>query len=670
MLRVKIVILMMMACALGAAAQRPGSPGGASQPQSKGKEIQQSVYAWQASMPMGLISPAQVDTVEYNYFQESIPSQAFSYAWACTGNLGAEGKNMLFMHQAPISDFFLNDAQMQWVPNLEKHKFYNSRIPMTLLSYNNGPGRYQSQNRLQALFSGNINRKAQVGANLDYIHSRGSYENQAAKGFSWGLNGSYMGDRYEMMAMWNHYNLLNKENGGITDDLFITDPAQLQGGVPTIDPKSIPTNLANASTRVKGGELFLNNRYKVGYWREEKDENDSVIAREYIPVTSFTWTLNYKEGKHIFRDKSKSEMDRFWEHTYLNPDLTLDRTSYWGLSNTLGVSMLEGFNKYVKFGLSAYVTYEIRKFTQAADTIDREMPGEVGLDPFPEGIESVLARKTQNLAWVGAVLSKQQGAILRYQATGEIGFLGDAAGEIKVQGRIDTRIPLFGDTVELSGYGRFHNVAAPYLMKEYLSNHFIWQNDFGKQRRLRFGGVLSIPWTRTTVEVATETLQNAIYFGPDAMPMQHSGGVQVLSATLDQRFKVGILHWDNKITYQTSTNDAVVPLPQLALYTNLYIKCRIATLKLQLGADCSYYTRYYAPGYQPATATFYNQREMKLGNYPFVDVYANMKLGRVRFYVMMSNVNQGWPNKNYFSSPHYPLNPRRFQLGLSVDFHD
>lgn len=668
MIRQTIAILMIL-CALGGAAQSRG-PARGSEPQSKSKEIQQTMYAWQASTPMGLISPADVDTTEYNYFQQSIPSEAFSYAWACTGNLGAEGKNMLFMEQAPISEFFLNDAQMQWTPSQKTHKFYNTRIPMTLLSYNNGIGRYQSQNRLQALFSGNINRQAQVGGNLDYIHSMGSYENQAAKGFTWGLNGSYMGDRYEMMAMWNHYNLLNKENGGITDDLFITDPAQLQGGVPTIDPKSIPTNLANAHTRVKGGELFLNNRYKVGFWREEKDENDSVVNREYIPVTSFSWTFNYKEGKHMFLDKSRSEMDKFWEHTYLNPDITQDQTNYWSVANTVGVSLLEGFNKYVKFGLSAYVTYELRKYTQTTDTIDRAMPGDVGLDPFPEGVESVLARKTQNLAWAGAVLSKQQGSILRYQAMGEIGFVGDAAGEVKAQGRIDTRIPLFGDTVELSGYGRFHNVAAPYLINEYLSNHFIWQNDFGKQRSLRFGGILSIPWTRTTVEVATETLQNAIYFGPDAQPCQHSGGVQVLSATLDQRFKVGILHWDNKITYQTSTNDAVVPLPQLAVYTNLYILCRIATLKLQLGVDCDYYTRYYAPGYQPATATFYNQRDMKLGGYPFMNAYANMKLGRVRFYVMMSNVNQGWPNKNYFSSPHYPLNPRRFQLGLSVDFHD
>lgn len=36
---------------------------------------------------------------------------------------------------------------------------------------------------------------------------------------------------------------------------------------------------------------------------------------------------------------------------------------------------------------------------------------------------------------------------------------------------------------------------------------------------------------------------------------------------------------------------------------------------------------------------------------------------------MMSHINQGWFGGNkYFSALHYPLNPRRFQIGVSVDF--
>lgn len=661
-----VAILLVLLCSYACAwAQR-------SDGSSHKDDIKQVSYAWKVVPPLGLREPAEMDTLNYNFYQRAVPSTAYSYAWACTGNMGGEGKNMLFMQSQPISQFFLEDAKRPWLPAVSKLRFYNTRLPLTQATYDAGGDRNNSQERLKVVFSGNVNKRLQIGANLDYIYSKGSYKSQAAKGFTWGFNGSYIGDRYEVQASWQHFNMLNQESGGITDPLYITDPAKLQGGYSTINPKSIPTNLSHAFTRMKGGELFLNNKYNVGYWHEEyaEEDPDSVVLREYIPVTAFVWNLNFRNGMHRFLDNSTSETRDFFENTYLNPFITDDHTSYWKLTNTVGISLLEDFNKYAKFGLSAFLTHEIRKFTQTVDTIDRALPDDIGLSPFPSGLKSVLPRNTQNLLWVGAQITKQKGSILRYEATGEIGIAGVSAGDVKVYGHVNTDIPLLGDTVSISGYGSFYNTAAPYLLNNFLSNHFIWHNNFGKERRLRLGGILNIPWTRTGINVGTETLQNFIYFGTDARPVQHSGGIQVFSATLSQNFKLGILHWDNTVTYQTSSNEDVLPLPKLALYSNLYLQCKIATLHLQLGVDCDYYTRYYAPAYQPATATFYNQHKVKLGNYPFMSVYANMRLDRVRFYVMMTNINQGWPNKEYFSSPGYPLNPRRFQMGLSVDFYN
>ena len=211
--------------------------------------------------------------------------------------------NMIFSQRAPISDFFFRDALSAWLPSESKMKFYNTRIPMTLLSFNSSGGRETAQERLQTTFSGNINAKAQVGAMLDYLYSKGSYNYQAVKDLAWGASGSYMGDRYEFQGFFNHYNMVNKENGGITDMLYITDPAELQGGVTSIDAKSIPTNLKDAHTRQSGDELYLNNRYKVGYWHEETVD-DTTTVRTYIPVSSFIYTLKYNSAKHLFIDTS------------------------------------------------------------------------------------------------------------------------------------------------------------------------------------------------------------------------------------------------------------------------------------------------------------------------------------------------------------------------------
>lgn len=620
-------------------------------------------FAWTAMQPLGLHQEAGIDTLTYDFYRSFIPSQQ-SDAWACTGNLGAEGINMLYMQRSPVSQFFLADALSAWMPGESARKFYNTRIPMTLLSYNTAGGKENAQERLQTVFSGNMGPKLQIGADLDYLYSKGSYNYQATNDLIWGVSASYMGDRWEMQASWRHFNLLNKENGGITDDRYITDPAALQGGVSSIDPKSIPTNLTAAHTKVVSGKLFLNNRYKVGYWHSEWVD-DTTEVKTYIPVTSFIWTLNYEGAKHIFHETNPQECAEFFSSTYLNPNLTDDRTHYSSVSNTLGISMLEGFHKYARFGLSAYATYEVRNFRQALDTIPHTEPG---LSPRPEGITDIPHKENQNLMWVGAQLTKQRGSILTYSATGEIGIAGDAAGEVKVNGEITTRIPLFGDTVSVTGFGAFSNTTAPYLLRNYISNHFIWQNDFGKERRVRFGGNISVPRTGSFISVAAENVQNMLYFDTDALPAQNSGSVQVFSASLRQGLGLGILHWDNTLTYQTSSKENVLSLPKLAVYSNLYLLCRIATLHLQLGVSCDYYTRYYAPAYQPATATFHNQNEMKLGNYPLMTLYANMKLSKVRFYVMMSHINQGWTGKEYFSLPHYPINPRRFQIGLSIDF--
>ena len=145
--------------------------------------------------------------------------------------------------------------------------------------------------------------------------------------------------------------------------------------------------------------------------------------------------------------------------------------------------------------------------------------------------------------------------------------------------------------------------------------------------------------------------------------------MQVFSASLNQNFHVGILHWNNSLTYQTSSDDNILALPKFVVYSNLYLLFKVAkVLTVQLGVDCDYYTRYYAPVYQPATMGFCNQHSTMIGNYPFMNAYINMKLSKARFYVMFSHVNQGWFGNDYFSMPDYPLNPRRFQLGVSVDF--
>ena len=631
----------------------------------KKQRVEPSV-AWSVSEPLGLHYPSTIDTIHLDYHLTMVPT-GVSDAWLTTGNYGAPGQNQIFMERPLASKFFFEDAIEAWMHNTATMRYYNTRIPMTLLSHSTGGDKYSNLDRTKFEFSGNVDRKTQVGAGLDYIYSKGSYDAQADKDFTWRLFGSHMGDRYEMQTLFNHYNYTTKESGGITDDRYITDPAEVQGGETKVDNKSIPTLLSNAHSHLEGSQLWLNQRYKVGFYRYRRDSvTDTIIDRTYVPVTSFIWTLDFKHGKHQFLNSIASQDQSFFDYTYLSLNGTSDETSYWRLRNTVGVSMLEGFNKYAKFGFSVYGTHEVRRYTQAIDTVSGTV--------LPDGLEALPAivphRVTQNLLWVGGQLTKQRGSVLRYNATAQFGVLGEAAGEVDLTGDLVTRFRMLGDTVSIRGYSYFKNLAVPYLLKHYVSNHYAWENDFSKTKRVRVGGELDIPHSWTNINVGYETLNDYIYWDANGLPAQHSGAIHVLSARLRQGLHFKAFNWDNSVTLQTSSNEQVLPLPKFAVYSNLYATFIIAhVLHVQMGVDCNYYTKYYAPAYNPATMTFHGQQEQECGNFALMNLYANFRMKQARFFVAWNHFNQKFKGGTaYFATPHYPLNPARLQVGVSVNF--
>jgi hypothetical protein len=161
--------------------------------------------------------------------------------------------------------------------------------------------------------------------------------------------------------------------------------------------------------------------------------------------------------------------------------------------------------------------------------------------------------------------------------------------------------------------------------------------------------------------------------GMTANVNQYGSNLNVMTAQLMQDFKLGPLHWDNIITYQNCSNTDVLPLPNWNFYSNLYLAFKIAgVLSVELGADVSYFTNYYAPDFCPQLNQFAVQQNedsrVELGGYPFVNVYANMHLKRARFFVMMANATNGMANKMAFLAPHYPTNGSILRMGVSWNF--
>lgn len=659
--------------AVCASAQAPQKTTSTTDNKAATSSVKQGGSAWHIDFPLGFRVPTELDTLPYNYQTRNIPTLQ-SIAYATTGNIGGPGENQIFFERSPRTEFFFTDAIKTWIPTSGKQTFYNVYVPMTQVAYNTGGGKESKLDRLQAVFAGNVNRRIGIQAFMDYIYSKGSYENQAAKNFSFGFSGYYTGDRYEMQAFWQHYNSINKENGGITDDRYITRPEDLQGGVTTIQPKSIPTNLTGSHSRLIGSDFYMSHAYKIGFWEEEV-VNDTLTRDVYVPLMKFIYSFDWKTGHHVFDNSNAQQNTSYWQNTYLDLNKTHDDTFYGSLSNTLGVSIVEGFKTWAKFGLAGYATFQRLSFKQMPEVeipeqnFDSPTEEESGLTPLPQGF-TYEPKHSETTLWVGGEITKEKGEALKIRANADFAVAGERIGDVDVSGEITSRLRMLGDTVEIAAKGLFRNTSQPYLLKHYISNHFAWDTSFGQTRSFRIGGELYIPWTRTRLSAGVENLQNYVYFNEASIPTQENGSIQIVSASLNQNLSLGIWNWDNKVTWQKSSNSQVLPLPQLALYSNMYLHFKaFKVLDLHIGVDCNFYTKYFAPDYQPATMAFRIQREKEVGGYPLCNGYAMAKLYKVRFYIMWSHLNQGiFGGVNYFSMPHYPINPRRFQMGLSIDF--
>ena len=444
------------------------------------------------------------------------------------------------------------------------------------------------------------------------------------------------------------------------------DGAKIAGDEPAKDLAA--KDIRNDSTRIAvNGKVAADSLLAI----QKKNAEDSLFYKsEYVPVTSFIHTVkfdNYRRIYEAYQTPADYYLKEYYDAGRLTGDSIYDQTKHWHMKNTFAIAMLEGFNKWAKAGLKAFASYDLRHY---------ELPTmEGGFEKYNEHALSV-----------GGQLSKQEGKTLHYNAVAEIGLTGVDAGTLAIDGNVDVNIPFLGDTLQVRGDAFFHRETPSFYYRNYHARHLWWENDLDKTIHTRIMGTLSFPKTRTKLRVAVDEIKNYTYFsqsyditeeglrtGVIVTPMQESGGINLLTAQLEQNFRLGILNWENQFTYQHSSKESVLPVPAFNAYTNLYIKFKVVkVLNVDLGADMRYFTSYEAPDYSPYMGQYTVQgngeNNVKIGNYPIVNVYANVHIKHTRFFVMMSHINAGQGDKNYFFAPHYPMNERVFRIGVSWNF--
>lgn len=452
------------------------------------------------------------------------------------------------------------------------------------------------------------------------------------------------------------------------------DREQSSAGRPD-DARIADTSLQPIAVDADTTRIFVDSQEKADSLlaiEAKEKEAQEWMKDEYVPVTSFIHTATFDNYKRIFQANDTPDgyyLNDYYDESLQTSDSIYDKTKHWELRNTLAVALLEGFNKWAKAGLKAFTTYELRHYTLPNDDL-------------------TIGSYNEKTLYVGGQLNKTQGSVLHYNVTGTVGVMGDSNGDVTVDADADVNFRLLGDTVQLAAKAFFHSTSPTYYFTKYNSRHLKWDIDFDNTVHSRIEGIFSLNRTRTQLRVGFDEIKNYTYFAQSydlqangtnyqrlnntVAPIQENSPISLLTLQLKQDFTLGMFNWENVITYQSSSNNNALPVPKLNIYSNLYIKFKIArVLKCDLGADVRYFTKYYAPDYSPALGQFTTQasenNRVKVGNYPIVNVYANFFLKHTRFFVMLSHVNYTEGGK-YFFTPHYPLNQRLFRFGLSWNF--
>ena len=659
--------------------------------------------AYRLTDKLGERYPAPMDTLRLN-FSNNILIEGRGLSMSYLGNIGSPVQSRIFSERGEDNNFIFLNAFKTYRITPQNACFYDVKVPYTHLTYL--PTLFGNKLNSEELFSGvltsNFGKKINVGADWEFIFVRGHYASNSNKNFSYRPFANYLSDRYQVHAYFQNYEFLTTENGGITNDRYISHPDDFtEGKRPINDTKSFPTRFTDTWNHIKGKQLFLTHRYNLGFYRElttdEKEEaerkkeerkknlelqqheasinrannrnenatqqsgfsdssdEEQGIAEEkeevvavFVPVASIIHTIEHESMNRFFTSNSRG-IDTCYSQIHTIADSIRDFTEAWNLKNTIGLSLREGFQDWMKFGLTAYVHLDKRRYILPDDSARSTMQ----YDEFS--------------TYLGAELTKQQGRLLTYNAKGEFCLVGTDIGEFRLAGDLKTQFRLMGKEASVNASGYVKNLRPAFYTRHHHARYFWWDESFNNIQRINVEGGFDIQQTRTQMRVGVESIQNFIYFGKSGKPEQFTSNLQVVTARFKQDFRYKAFGWENEVAYQLSSNKNVLPLPAISAYTNLYLDFKYAkVMDIQLGIDAHYFTSYFAPYYEPATQQFQIQEEKKIGNYPIINAYVNFNLKQARFFISGYNLSSLFITPTeYFSLLHYPLNPQLIKAGIS-----
>ncbi|MBR7114721.1 MAG: putative porin [Alistipes sp.] len=622
-------------------------------------------FMWTVDRDMNDVEIMPLDTTLSNWRIDH-PYQLKGVGDMTLGGLGQSTLPFNYFDRPASSDFTFAQSYDSYTYRMDNVPFYNSKTPYLNFTYlESGQKRYREEH-FEVTTAHNISPSTGFNVSYKARGTQGLYDWQRTSNHNLSVAFSHTGKRYSVHAAYVNNRIKQRENGGAVGIWAVADTTYEH-------PSGVPMKLAEAEAH----NSYRNNSFFI----------KQAIAIPLQPVTDYDFSLadltavyfghifEYNEWNKLYTDKyaeftnDRGSMDEngefipttdvYYKNWYISPDESRDSIRERVISNRFFVEAQPWDRDGAVGRLGGGVGIDMYAYSQFA------------FDDYVGGHQG----KVKKTAWYayGAVSGKVKkvadwGANVKYYPSGY------RSGDFDLNAHIALTARLRGRPVTLSGRFSQTRRSPSYWEENLFSNHYVWFNSFKQEDETRFELSLDIPDLAFEVGFWQGLVDNKIYYDAQSQVRQSGDAISLTSLYARKDFRLGGFHFDHRVLLQWSTNQEVIPVPLGSAYLSYYYEFWVEkkkVLRMQIGVDGRFNTKYYAPSYNPALGTFYNQRDYELGEYPYLDVFVTAKWKRMRIFLKYQHANYDlFGNGQYFTVAGYPQNPAMFKFGISWGFYD
>ena len=584
-----------------------------------------------------------------------------------------------------------------WSYSAEDLPQYNTKTPHTELAYYGTlfANKEKEEANIRILTTQNITPALNLTLEYKRYGSNGMLKREDTGNKTFVAATNYTGKKYLMHAGFIYNKMEKSENGGVIDEMWIRDT--------TVDSREIDIYLRDASNMIKKHTIFLDQTYRIPFsflhdLKGKKEEKLAKARRDSVMACGDSTAIEaFLMAEQMKAEKAMTESDT----AHIETDVT---TAFIGHSSEYSVFRKIYTDNITDEAGKAY--YQDRFYlnpTKSTDSL-RVMRLEnkvfIRLQPWKDdgiiskldvGIGDKLANYysfrpidyltgstnvIQNSVYLYAGANGQYKNYLTWNAKGKYNFLGYEINDFNIDA--DVRFHMYPfrrarkSPLTLGVHFETSLKEPDYYQQHLYTNHFKWNHDFSKTSATKLEASLSIPRWEMGASFGYALLSNNIYYDNLGFVQQNNEAMSVITATLQKNFRLWKFHLDHQAMLQFSSHSDVMPLPLMTLHFRYYLQFDVVkgAMQMQIGADGTYNTKWYAPAYNPVLGVFHNQDVREYGNCPYIDAFINIQWKKASIFIKMINLNMGWPNKSadYFSAAGYIAPQRAVKFGITWPF--